>query len=552
MNNEVTPDDGKLYERFLAGDTTSYDELMIRYGDRLTFYLYGYLHDWQDAEDQMAITRKLVVEPGLGIGTYPVELKAANGIPGKENTIQFLVTVEKPDYSDDGIISSVEKMMNSLPDEMDLLLSDEVYVDQARAAYDALTDEQKAGVSSELTEKLKKSETLIQGFKDGAAAAQALITQTAPALGAAARSINLKIEGGTKPDIAYIEALKNDLNDVNAAYDELSDEQKAIVPEEVTKELVSMNGQVAEVLNLYDGMTKTDSILEQEASNNKKTADAVISLIQDINNTDLGKIDTAEENEEVFQAQYQEFAGKVKAAKDAYTELSVQQRSLVTNASELLAAEKKLGEMITKRRLAEVSQQDQKEAQECLEAISQIPASITPDDEAVVRAAIYAYNSLSLEGKKKIPEATVINLSAVKAKLEELIAQKQSTDPGNSGTVTPAPKPATPSGGNVAVKAANPMVVKGKNVKVSFKKLKKKKQMIDVKKLLSVKKAEGKVTYQIKTGVKGFTINKKNGKLTIKKGMKKKTYKLKIEVTAAGNEKFAGTTKTVTVKVKVK
>ena len=47
------PADGELYRGFLDGDTTAYDQLMIRYGDSLTMYLFGYMHDWQDAEDLM-------------------------------------------------------------------------------------------------------------------------------------------------------------------------------------------------------------------------------------------------------------------------------------------------------------------------------------------------------------------------------------------------------------------------------------------------------------------------------------------------------------------
>ena len=53
MINSVTSEDGKLYLSFLDGDTTAYDQLMIRHGDSVIFYLYGYLHDWQDAEDMI-------------------------------------------------------------------------------------------------------------------------------------------------------------------------------------------------------------------------------------------------------------------------------------------------------------------------------------------------------------------------------------------------------------------------------------------------------------------------------------------------------------------
>lgn len=45
--------DYELYRRFLDGDTTSYDKLMLRYGDNLTCYLKGFLKAIEDAEDLM-------------------------------------------------------------------------------------------------------------------------------------------------------------------------------------------------------------------------------------------------------------------------------------------------------------------------------------------------------------------------------------------------------------------------------------------------------------------------------------------------------------------
>lgn len=45
--------DYDLYRLFLSGDISAYDQLLLRYGDRLIFYLYGYLHNWHDSEDLM-------------------------------------------------------------------------------------------------------------------------------------------------------------------------------------------------------------------------------------------------------------------------------------------------------------------------------------------------------------------------------------------------------------------------------------------------------------------------------------------------------------------
>lgn len=68
--------DDELYRQFLGGKTSAYDELMIRYGDSLTFYLYGYLHNWQDAEDLTveAFARLMVKKPRIREGGFKAYL----------------------------------------------------------------------------------------------------------------------------------------------------------------------------------------------------------------------------------------------------------------------------------------------------------------------------------------------------------------------------------------------------------------------------------------------------------------------------------------------
>ncbi len=45
--------DETLYRDYLSGDDAGLELLMERYGDRLTFYINGYLHDLYDSEDLM-------------------------------------------------------------------------------------------------------------------------------------------------------------------------------------------------------------------------------------------------------------------------------------------------------------------------------------------------------------------------------------------------------------------------------------------------------------------------------------------------------------------
>ena len=71
-------------------------------------------------------------------------------------------------------------------------------------------------------------------------------------------------------------------------------------------------------------------------------------------------------------------------------------------------------------------------------------------------------------------------------------------------------------------------------------------------KAFTIKKAKGTVSFKKVSGNKKITINIKTGNITVKKGLKKGTYKFKVKVSAAGNTTYKPNSKTVTVKIKVK
>ena len=100
-------------------------------------------------------------------------------------------------------------------------------------------------------------------------------------------------------------------------------------------------------------------------------------------------------------------------------------------------------------------------------------------------------------------------------------------------------------------KKAQPMTVKARSVRVKYSKLKKKKQTVSAKKVFILKNSRGKVTYKKIKGNRKITVSKK-GKIRLKKGLKKGTYKLKVRVTAAGNSTYKAGSKTVVVRIKVK
>ena len=98
---------------------------------------------------------------------------------------------------------------------------------------------------------------------------------------------------------------------------------------------------------------------------------------------------------------------------------------------------------------------------------------------------------------------------------------------------------------------ANTLYAKGKTVKVKKAVVKKKNVAVKRSKAITVKNAKGTVTYKKSKGNKKITVAK-NGKITVKKGLKKGTYKIKIKVTAKGNAEYKAGVKTVTVKIVVK
>ncbi len=98
-----------------------------------------------------------------------------------------------------------------------------------------------------------------------------------------------------------------------------------------------------------------------------------------------------------------------------------------------------------------------------------------------------------------------------------------------------------------------PMTIKvsgAKKYKVSA--LKKKAKTF---KAYTVKNAKGALTYKVTGAAKSrkvLKLNKKTGKVTVKKGAKKGTYTLKVKITADGGTTYLAGSKTVTIKVKVK
>lgn len=72
-------------------------------------------------------------------------------------------------------------------------------------------------------------------------------------------------------------------------------------------------------------------------------------------------------------------------------------------------------------------------------------------------------------------------------------------------------------------------------------------------KSMTISGQKGKLTYAItsKGKLSGVKISKTAGTITVPKGTKKGTYKIKVKVTAAGNSNYKSGSKTVTITIKI-
>lgn len=100
-------------------------------------------------------------------------------------------------------------------------------------------------------------------------------------------------------------------------------------------------------------------------------------------------------------------------------------------------------------------------------------------------------------------------------------------------------------------KAPNTLKIKARTVKVKYSMLKKAPRKLAAKKVISFKnKGQGIKTYKKVKGNKKIIINRKIGKVTLKRGLAKGTYKVKAAVKAKGSKNYkASKWKTVTFKI---
>jgi hypothetical protein len=123
-----------------------------------------------------------------------------------------------------------------------------------------------------------------------------------------------------------------------------------------------------------------------------------------------------------------------------------------------------------------------------------------------------------------------------------------------NSTVVPEPADSQPA---VKQKAASTFDAAGKTVKIKKSKLKKKSRTVKLASAMTISNARGALSFTLNSVSKAkyrkyFKINQATGNITVKKKLKKGTYKLTVTVTDPGNDDFEGASRIVTVKIKVK
>ena len=187
---------------------------------------------------------------------------------------------------------------------------------------------------------------------------------------------------------------------------------------------------------------------------------------------------------------------------------------------------------------------------------SNLGGSSAPSPSLNNAAASLKSASVTYNGKAQKPKLTVsYDGHALREGVDYRVEYRNNV---NAGTATAVAKGMGCYVGSVSktfkiVKAANPLAVKA--AKKALKAATLKKKALKFAPAIIKKKGAGTVTYvkgKVSKRSAKFVVNKKTGKITVKRGTPKGTYYVKVKVTAKGNSNYKSATKTATVKIRVK
>ncbi|WP_024856622.1 dockerin type I repeat-containing protein [Ruminococcus albus] len=299
--------------------------------------------------------------------------------------------------------AAATEAINALPDAEDVTTEDAEDIENARDKYDALTDAQKDLIDEETVDKLEAAETALAAAIE--AAEKAAADQTA------ADAVKQEINNLPAAEDVTTEDSKNIVK-ARADYDALTDAQKALVDEETVDKLEAAETALAAAIEEAE-----------KAAADEAAADAVK---QEINNLPAAEDVTTEDSK------------NIENARDKYDALTDAQKALVDEETvdKLEAAETALAAAIEE---AEKAAADQTAADAVKQEINNLPAAedVTTEDAEDIENARDKYDALTDAQKDLIDEETVDKLEAAETALAAAIeeAEKAAADEAAANAV---------------------------------------------------------------------------------------------------------------------
>ena len=276
-----------------------------------------------------------------------------------EARLAELKALAEKEEADRKAAQGVTDMINALPAPVQL--EDKAKVEAARAAYDALTEDQKDLIVPEILEKLTNAEAEIvrlEKERDDKAAA------------AVVEKLIANIGNVTMESKSAIDTARN-------AYNNLTEEQKAFVSNYQT---------------LLDAEAEYARLLDNAAA---KSVEEVIAA--------TGKVELTEESK-----------AKIDAARNAYDKLTDAQKKLVSNYDVLTAAEEEYQKLLDQKKADEAA------AKAVDEAVAKL-APVTLESGKALEEARKAFDALTPEQKKLLDPETEGKLVAAENEYKKLV-----------------------------------------------------------------------------------------------------------------------------------
>ena len=329
---------------------------------------------------------------------------------------------------EDAAVKDIVEMINALPaaetiTEETNLVSLKDQVNAARAAYNALSDDQKAAFNADVLGKLTALEVKISELESNDQD-----TKPSDAVQAVVDAINALPAAGTITEETDLVSLKDQVNAARAAYDELSDDQKAAFDTATLEKLTALEAKISELESgnqetessetVQNVIEKIDAAVEQidyttetiTATDGTTVTKTHITMLKDLdpaNNAELKALidkEAAHEQDENQPALTDEEAAKLSDARKVFEDAKAKYLSEgFSNAQ--LAARQAYDALATEEEKAQVTNYSLLTAME--ENIAYI--STLPENEYVAEVNGIKYSSLN-EAVKEAAEGSTITL----------------------------------------------------------------------------------------------------------------------------------------------